>query len=92
MQISGSTTPFPVEDFLTALGKTSKVIAPSPAIHVVSHISLNSGVDSSLSDNFGRTIVGGLSVITTFLSIGIAGGPRFFLFIILIASPYWNSE
>ena len=41
MQISGSTTPFPVEDFLTALGKTSKVVTPSPAICVVPHISLD---------------------------------------------------
>ncbi|KAI0251186.1 multidrug resistance-associated ABC transporter [Lactifluus subvellereus] len=48
------------------------------------------GIDSSLSDNFGRTIVGSLSVITTAITISIVGGPQFFLFFFLIGSLYWN--
>jgi hypothetical protein len=63
-----------------------------PLIHVDLHISYELGVDSSLSDNFGRSVVGGLSVITTFLTISVVGGPQFFLFIALIGSLYWNSE
>jgi hypothetical protein len=81
-----------VEDFLTVLGKISKVIATLSVIHVVSHISFESGIDSSLSDNFGRTIVGGLSVITTSITISVVGGPQFFLFFLLIGSLYWNGE
>ncbi|KAI9510285.1 ATP-binding cassette transporter [Russula earlei] len=50
------------------------------------------GIDSNLSDNFGRTIVGALSVITTFLSISVVGGPQFLLFIVIIGSLYWNGE
>ncbi|KAI0302402.1 hypothetical protein B0F90DRAFT_1714514 [Multifurca ochricompacta] len=50
------------------------------------------GIDSSLSDNFGRSTVNGLSVFTTFLAISIVGGPRFFLFILVIGSLYWNGK
>jgi hypothetical protein len=56
----------------------------------MSHIPL--GIDSSLSDSFGRTVVGGFSVITTFLAISIVGGPQFLLFIFIIGSLYWNGE
>jgi len=79
-----------VEGFLTALGKILKVISPLSSTPQISHVGL--GIDSSLSDNFGRTAVGALSVITTFLTIGIVGGPRFVLFIIIIGSLYWNGE
>ncbi|KAH8996013.1 ATP-binding cassette transporter [Lactarius akahatsu] len=37
------------------------------------------GIDSSLSDNFGRSTVNGLSVTTTFTTLSIVGGPQFFL-------------
>ncbi|KAH9174901.1 ATP-binding cassette transporter [Lactarius sanguifluus] len=48
------------------------------------------GIDSSLSDNFGRSTVNGLSVMTTFIALSIVGGPRFFLVILVIGSLYWN--
>ncbi|KAH9067580.1 ATP-binding cassette transporter [Lactarius vividus] len=48
------------------------------------------GIDSSLSDNFGRSAVNGLSVMTTFITLSIVGGPRFFLVILVIGSLYWN--
>ncbi|KAN0125580.1 multidrug resistance-associated ABC transporter [Russula decolorans] len=48
------------------------------------------GIDSSLSDNFGRSTVGAFSVTTTFLTISVVGGPQFLLFIIFIGSLYWN--
>ncbi|KAI9441690.1 ATP-binding cassette transporter [Lactarius indigo] len=48
------------------------------------------GIDSSLSDNFGRSTVNGLSVMTTFITLSIVGGPQFFLVILGIGSLYWN--
>lgn len=48
------------------------------------------GIDSNLSDNFGRSAVNGLSVMTTFITLSIVGGPRFFLVIFVIGSLYWN--
>ncbi|KAH8986771.1 ATP-binding cassette transporter [Lactarius hatsudake] len=48
------------------------------------------GIDSSLSDNFGRSTVNGLSVTTTFITLSIVGGPQFFLVILVICSLYWN--
>ncbi|KAH9169799.1 ATP-binding cassette transporter [Lactarius sanguifluus] len=48
------------------------------------------GIDSSLSDNFGRSTVNGLSVTTTFITLSIVGGPQFFLVILVIGSLYWN--
>lgn len=77
---------------LNRFGKDFEGIATLSVIHVVSHISFESGIDSGLSDNFGRTIVGGLSVITTSITISIVGGPQFFLFFLLIGSLYWNGE
>jgi hypothetical protein len=79
-----------VGGFLTALGKISKVTSPPSSTPQISHVGL--GIDSSLSDNFGRTAVGALSVITTFLTISIVGGPQFVLFIVIIGSLYWNGE
>lgn len=48
------------------------------------------GIDSNLSDNFGRSAVNGLSVITTFITLSIVGGPQFFLIILVISALYWN--
>jgi hypothetical protein len=56
----------------------------------MSHI--EPGIDSSLSDNFGRTMVGSFSVATTFITISVVGGPQFLLFVVIIGSLYWNSE
>jgi hypothetical protein len=56
----------------------------------MSHFEL--GIDSSLSDNFGRTIVGAFSVMTTFLTISIVGGPQFLFFIVITGLLYWNGE
>ena len=53
---------------------------------------LDAGIDSSLSDNFGRSAVNGLSVITTFITLSIVGGPQFFLVILVIGSLYWNGK
>ncbi|KAH9976210.1 ATP-binding cassette transporter [Lactifluus volemus] len=50
------------------------------------------GVDSSLSGTFGITVMCGLSVFTTLLTISVVGGPQFFLFIAIICLLYWNSK
>ena len=53
---------------------------------------LETGIDSNLSDNFGRSAVNGLSVLTTFFTLSIVGGPQFFLVILVIGALYWNGE
>ena len=53
---------------------------------------LDAGIDSNLSDNFGRSAVNGLSVVTTFITLSIVGGPQFFLVILVIGSLYWNGK
>ena len=53
---------------------------------------LEAGIDSSLSDNFGRSTVNGLSVMTTFITLSVVGGPQFFLVILVIGAMYWNSK
>ncbi|TBU28095.1 multidrug resistance-associated ABC transporter [Dichomitus squalens] len=37
------------------------------------------GIDSSLPDNFGRSVMYGLSVLTTFITVSVVGGPTFLL-------------
>ncbi|KAH9043928.1 ATP-binding cassette transporter [Lactarius pseudohatsudake] len=48
------------------------------------------GIDSNLSNHFGRGTMTGLSVMTTFITLSIAGGPQFFLVIFVIGLLYWN--
>ncbi|KAH8986254.1 ATP-binding cassette transporter [Lactarius hatsudake] len=48
------------------------------------------GIDSKLSNHFGRSTMTGLSVMTTFITLSIAGGPQFFLVIFVIGLLYWN--
>ncbi|THU79589.1 ATP-binding cassette transporter [Dendrothele bispora CBS 962.96] len=48
------------------------------------------GIDSSLSDNFGRTVLNGLSTATTLITLSVVGGPMFILGAIVIGSIYWS--
>ncbi|KAF8178262.1 multidrug resistance-associated ABC transporter [Pholiota molesta] len=48
------------------------------------------GIDSRLSDAFGRTIIGALSTITTFVTLSIVGGPLFIISVIVLGTIYWN--
>jgi ABC-type multidrug transport system fused ATPase/permease subunit len=52
------------------------------------HVSV--GIDSSLSDNFGRSIMYGLSALTTFIIVSIVGGPLFLIAIIILGVFYYN--
>ena len=51
---------------------------------------LQAGIDSSLSDNFGRSIMYGLSALTTIASIAVVGGPPFVVVALVFAALYWN--
>ncbi|KAF8518400.1 multidrug resistance-associated ABC transporter [Hysterangium stoloniferum] len=48
------------------------------------------GIDSSLSDNFGRSIINGLSVFTTVVAVTVVGGIPFLIAIILLSSVYYS--
>ncbi|KAI0918434.1 hypothetical protein AcV5_002428 [Taiwanofungus camphoratus] len=48
------------------------------------------GVDSTLPDNFGRSIMYGLSATTTFLTLTYVGGPPFFLAAVLLGTLYYS--
>ncbi|VDB91250.1 unnamed protein product [Peniophora sp. CBMAI 1063] len=49
------------------------------------------GIDSSLADNFGRSVIYCLSVITTLVTISVVGGLPFLLTALLIGVLYYNS-
>ncbi|KAF9484310.1 multidrug resistance-associated ABC transporter [Pholiota conissans] len=48
------------------------------------------GIDSSLSDNFGRSIIYGLSASTTLVTVSVVGGPVFILAALILGTLYWN--
>ncbi|KAF9051842.1 multidrug resistance-associated ABC transporter [Panaeolus papilionaceus] len=48
------------------------------------------GIDSSLSDNFGRSIIYGLSAVTTIITISVVGGLPFILAAAVMGYLYWN--
>jgi len=50
------------------------------------------GIDSSLSDNFGRSIIYGLSAFTTLVTISVIGGLPFLFCTIVIGSLYYNGK
>jgi len=48
------------------------------------------GIDSNLSDNFGRSIMYGLSATTTLVTVSYVGGIPFILAAIVLGAIYWN--
>jgi ABC-type multidrug transport system fused ATPase/permease subunit len=50
------------------------------------------GIDSSLSDNFGRSFMNALSVVTTLVTISVVGGLPFLVAAIAIGALYYNSD
>jgi len=48
------------------------------------------GIDSSLSDNFGRSIINGLSVLTTIVVVTAVGGLPFLIAIMLLSFVYYS--
>ncbi|KAA1472498.1 multidrug resistance-associated ABC transporter [Dentipellis sp. KUC8613] len=49
------------------------------------------GIDSSLSDNFGRSIMYGLSALTTLGTISVVGGLPFFFSALVLSGLYYNA-
>lgn len=50
------------------------------------------GIDSSLPDNFGRSVFYAASVLTTFVTVSVVGGPLFILAAVIFAFLYYSSE
>ena len=50
------------------------------------------GIDSSLSDNFGRSLMYALSALTTLVTISVVGGPLFILALFMLGVVYFNGE
>jgi len=50
------------------------------------------GIDSTLSDNFGRSIMYGLSAATSIITVSVVGGPPFIVVVILLGIVYWNGK
>lgn len=50
------------------------------------------GIDSSLSDNFGRSIMYGLSAVTTILTVSFVGGLPFIFAAVVLGALYWNGK
>jgi ABC-type multidrug transport system fused ATPase/permease subunit len=50
------------------------------------------GIDSSLSDNFGRSIMYGLSAATTIITVSVVGGLPFICAVIILGIIYWNGN
>ncbi|CAA7268235.1 unnamed protein product [Cyclocybe aegerita] len=48
------------------------------------------GIDSSLSDNFGRSIMYGLSAFTTIATVSVVGGLPFMIAVGILGVLYWN--
>ncbi|KAF9269658.1 multidrug resistance-associated ABC transporter [Marasmius fiardii PR-910] len=48
------------------------------------------GIDSSLSDNFGRTVTYGLSSVTTLVTVAAVGGFPFVIAVIILGLLYYN--
>ncbi|KAF5378754.1 hypothetical protein D9615_006977 [Tricholomella constricta] len=49
------------------------------------------GIDSSLSDNFGRSIMYGLSALTTVVTVSAVGGPPFIFAMFILGIIYYNA-
>ena len=50
------------------------------------------GIDSSLSDNFGRSVINGLSASTTIVTVSVVGGLPFVCAAMGIGIIYWNGK
>jgi hypothetical protein len=49
-------------------------------------------IDSSLSDNFGRSIIYALSATTTLVTVSVVGGLPFVVAILILSAIYWNGK
>lgn len=63
-----------------------------PSADVNRCFSWRAGIDSNMSDNFGRSVIYGLSAFTTLLTISIVGGLPFLIGAVALGSVYYNGE
>lgn len=80
---------FPEGAFSIGLAKTSKVDSTLNEPECISSTQIV-GIDSSLSDNFGRSVMYGLSAATTLITISAVGGLPFILAALVLGSFYYN--
>lgn len=69
-------------------GTPSPPLCPNKALTT----SILPGIDSSLPDNFGRSVFYAASVLTTFVTVSVVGGPLFILAAVIFAFLYYSSE
>ena len=58
----------------------------------VAYLLLILGIDSNLSDDFGRSIVYGLSGLTTIITVSFVGGLPFIFATFVLGIVYWNGK
>lgn len=63
-----------------------------PCLGTVLNTLVSLGIDSSLPDNFGRSVFYAASVLTTFVTVSVVGGPLFILAAVIFAFLYYSSE
>lgn len=61
------------------------------AVMFITHAGV-SGIDSSLADNFGRTIICALSAAITIVTVCFVGGFTFIAIILVLGVLYYNGE
>lgn len=50
------------------------------------------GIDSNLPDNFGRSVIFGLSALTSIITVSTVGGAPFILAAVLLGTVYYNGK
>lgn len=68
------------------------IVPFTPSIDLDSFVFRWVGIDSNLSDNFGRSVIYGLSAFTTLLTISVVGGLPFLIGAVVLGSVYWNGD
>ena len=58
----------------------------------VAYLLLILGIDSNLSDDFGRSVVYGLSGLTTIITVSFVGGLPFIFATFVLGIVYWNGK
>lgn len=76
---------------LNRFGKDFEGMTVDHALNVYL-IRLSPGIDSSMSDNFGRSIVYGLAALTIIITISVVGGPPFVIAALVLSFLYYNGK
>lgn len=74
------------KDFEGKIHLVSMILSPE------AYVVPSPGVDSNLPDNFGRSIMYGLSALTTLLTVSVVGGLPFVLAAAILCTIYYNGK